>query len=282
MKARYAIILLAISSIVVLTAGITANNGRAISVGSPGEVNCNNTMCHNSYALNSGGGTIVLGSNMTSWQYVPGQTYNMTFKVKRTGNALFGMGLEALTTTNANAGNLLIINTQTQKKSGTVSGVTRTSVVHTLNGGASADSMVFAFNWQAPATNIGNVTMYFCGVAANGGNTPALDYVYKSTQVITPGLPSGIEDVDTENPVTVFPNPSEGVFYIHYVAGANQPVTIRLYSLAGQLSQEIISGEMRSGVCSEHVVLSPGTARGIYLLTIETAERTTVRKILVN
>ncbi|HRH37623.1 MAG TPA: hypothetical protein PK760_04730, partial [Flavobacteriales bacterium] len=60
-----------------LTSGNTDNNGKAGRTGAPGENTCVNS-CHNSYALNSGTGSIMLAStNMTNWQYVPGQTYTI-------------------------------------------------------------------------------------------------------------------------------------------------------------------------------------------------------------
>src|SRR5688572_16933777 len=131
---RYLLTLSGGLTFVILTAEIAANNGRPVSVGSPGEVTCNTSTCHNSFVINTGGGVIELTTTMSNWEYVPGQTYTFQFKVKRTSNSLFGMGLEALGTTNANAGQLVITHpANTQLKSAVVGVNNRTSVVHTLN-----------------------------------------------------------------------------------------------------------------------------------------------------
>jgi hypothetical protein len=178
---------LPLAALIIMTSLQMSDNGKAGRTGSPGETNCTN--CHNSFTLNSGGGSITMQSpGMTGFQYTPGQTYTMSVTVARTGSSLFGVGIEALTSANANAGTLNITDpASTQIKSATVSGVSRRNIVHVLNGGASTDSKVFNFSWTAPAAGTGNVTFYFAGVSAvgTGNGNENNDYVYTSTQVLT-------------------------------------------------------------------------------------------------
>ena len=57
--------LLVLSTVfVVFTSEMLSDNGKAGYTGSSGETKCNN--CHNSYALNSGGGSVVLSSDMVN------------------------------------------------------------------------------------------------------------------------------------------------------------------------------------------------------------------------
>ena len=162
-----------------------SDNGKAAKTGAPGEVNC--TDCHGDYTLNSGGGSISIAApTMAGFQYTPGQTYNMSVTVSRSANSLFGVGIEALTSGNANAGTLNITDAaSTQIKSATVSGVSRRNIVHTLDGGATAASKVFNFSWTAPASGTGNVTFYFAGVAGDGDGNESGDYVYIGSQLLT-------------------------------------------------------------------------------------------------
>ncbi len=188
-----------------------SDNGKAARTGSPGETTC--TGCHNDFVLNSGGGSISLQSPGTpTFQYTPGQTYTMSVTVSRSANSLFGVGIEALTTANDNAGTLNITNAaSTQIKSATVGVVLRRNIVHTLNGGATAASKVFNFSWTAPATGTGNVTFYFAGVAADADGNEAGDYVYSGSQVFTettcqppvqPGAISGTNTLCNNTTVT--------------------------------------------------------------------------------
>ena len=162
-----------------------SDNGKAAKTGAPGEVNC--TDCHGDYTLNSGGGSISIAApTMAGFQYAPGQTYNMSVTVSRSGNSLFGIGLEALTSANQNAGTLNITDAaSTQIKSATAGGVSRRNIVHTLDGGATANSKVFNFSWTAPAAGTGNVTFYFAGVAGDGDGNESGDYVYSGTQLVS-------------------------------------------------------------------------------------------------
>ena len=162
-----------------------SDNGKAAKTGSPNEVYCDD--CHGDYSRNTGGGSITISSpSMTGFQYTPGQTYNMSVTVSRSGNSLFGIGLEALTSANQNAGTLNITDAaSTQIKSATAGGVSRRNIVHTLDGGATANSKVFNFSWTAPAAGTGNVTFYFAGVAGDGDGNESGDYVYSGTQLVS-------------------------------------------------------------------------------------------------
>jgi len=162
-----------------------SDNGKVAKTGASGEVNC--TDCHGDYTLNSGGGSISIAApTMAGFQYTPGQTYNMSVTVSRSANSLFGVGIEALTSGNANAGTINITDAaSTQIKSATVSEVSRRNIVHTLDGGATAASKVFNFSWTAPASGTGNVTFYFAGVAGDGDGNESGDYVYIGSQLLT-------------------------------------------------------------------------------------------------
>ena len=172
MLKKLTLLVLSLTTAVFFTSTMMSDNGKAGKTGSPGELTCID--CHG----DSGGGSIAV-SGITGGTYTPGTTYNLSVVIARTGSSLFGLGFEALTAANANAGTLTITNaTQTQLKSATVSGVSRQSVVHQLNGGATSNTHTFTFNWTAPVAGTGNVTFYFAGVACNSDGNESGDYVY--------------------------------------------------------------------------------------------------------
>jgi hypothetical protein len=167
---------LATSALLFSYAPPVSEAGKTGSNGAPGESTCSS--CHGGAA----GGSATLTSNIPLNGFVPGATYNMTLTVAQAGMPLFGMGIESLSTANAQAGTLTAgVGTQVQVKTA------KQNLIHTLNGGLSANSKAFNFTWTAPAVAAGNVTFYFAGLAANAnGVEDNGDNTYVGTKVVSP------------------------------------------------------------------------------------------------
>lgn len=265
-----------------LTSGTTDNNGKAGRTGAPGEQTCVDG-CHNSYALNSGAGSIALGStNMVNWQYVPGATYHMTVTVALATSNLYGFDVECLTASGANAGTLTVTNAaQTQVKNATVNGISRRNIVHQLNGGAGAGSKTFSFDWVAPASDIGNVTFYYAGNASNGNNDKPGDYIYTGSQVITPATGTGIADITWDTgELGVGPNPFRDALTMGYAMPEGGEVVLSLLDLEGRLVERLLASERPPGHHSETVAGLERLGPGTYLLVLDAAGRRTVRKVV--
>jgi hypothetical protein len=183
-------------------------DGKAGVSGAPNENTCNDTDCHNSYAVNSGTGSITISSsNLTNWTYTPGTTYSITVTVAQSNINLFGLCFEALKANGDNAGTLVAGN-DTQIKLKTVGGFQRKSITHDNNTGATANSHSFTFNWTAPATNIGDITFYAAGLAANDNGNELGDRVYSTSQVVSASAVGLQEIVDQQSTLDVYPNPA--------------------------------------------------------------------------
>ena len=215
-------------------AGIESDNGKAGATGSPGENNCRN--CHSTYALNSTLGSLTITSNMTNWEYVPGQTYQISVTVAQTGKTLFGLGFEALLPSGANAGTLTA-GTGTTIKNATVSGNSRRNIVHQLNGGASSGTHTFTFNWAAPTTNIGAITFYAAGDACNANGSTSGDYVYTTSQVVNPAPVGVAEEVNTLFTFSFYPNPATENITLNYALEESSKVSYIIYDLTGKQIQ---------------------------------------------
>jgi hypothetical protein len=269
--------LLPIGLLIVLASGVMSDNGIAGKVGSSGENRC--TECHSTYAINSGTGSIQLRTGMINNQYVPGQVYTLVFKVAFPGRSLFGMGLEALTSTNTNAGTFTMTTNKTTTKSVTIGTTSRRSVVHTFNGGISADSMLFTFNWTAPAS--GTVTFYYCGVAANASTTDAGDYVYSGTMVVNPVSTTGISENISINTFNAFPNPVADRLNVEFTPVSSGDAAVTLYDLSGK----VIRTEEMSVIREKSTSLSWSSMdelpAGTYLLTIRNGEAFGTRRIVI-
>ena len=183
-------------------------DGKAGASGAPGETTCNDTDCHNSFALNSGSGSISIASpDLTDWAYVPGTTYTISVTVAQSSINLFGLCFEALKPNGDNAGTLHAA-TGTQIKNKTVGGFQRKSITHNNNTGASANSHTFTFTWTAPTTDIGTITFYVAGLAANGDDHESNDYVYSTSQEVTAASVGLFEIMNYRESIHVFPNPA--------------------------------------------------------------------------
>ncbi len=270
------------AGLIAFTSEKMSDNGKAGYTGSPGELYC--TDCHSTYALNSGGGSVVLTStNMTNWLYDSGVTYHMVATVSRTGNLLFGTCVEALTTANANAGTLVITNTaKTAIKTKTVSGVSRRSVVHNLNAGQGTNTYSFTFDWTAPSSNIGDVKFYFTGVAANSNGNENGDYVYSGNQIVTYNLNNGIVELAGGKEISVYPMPVQDHFTLNYELKSTGTVNINLYNSTGALVANLAKKVLNSGDYPDNFYLPQQLSSGTYILSVETDSGIRTRKILIN
>lgn len=173
---------------------MTSNNaeysaGKAGSNGSPGEGTCASGSCHNSFALNSGTGSVAISvvGLINGNMYVPGQTYQVSVTVQQQGIGLFGFGIEALQASGANAGTWTAAS-DSHILNATVSGNSRATVAHIDNTGFNSNTRTWSFSWTAPVNEI-PVTMYAAGNAANGTGSTGGDYIYTTSLSLMPAPP---------------------------------------------------------------------------------------------
>jgi hypothetical protein len=218
-------------------------DGKAGASGAPGETTCNDTDCHNSFALNSGTGSITISSpDLTDWAYVPGTTYTISVTVEQSAINLFGLCFEALKPNGDNAGTLHA-GVGTQIKNKTVGGFQRKSITHNDNTGASANTHTFIFTWDAPATEIGNITFYVAGLAANDNGNETGDRVYSTSQIVTPAS-VGLNEVMTAGfEKHLYPNPATDRIHFMPSEFAITPDEVRIVSLNGATAAIIKSSE---------------------------------------
>jgi hypothetical protein len=141
--------------------------------------------CHDSYALNSGsGGVDILDLPKI---YSPGQRISLRVSAHQQHQQRWGFQITALDGNAQAAGQFSItdaVNTQM------MTGNNRFYVEHTTQGTqlGTPDSAQWTFDWIAPDTDVGPVTFYVAGNAADGSFSPAGDYIY--TNVAQIGGPS--------------------------------------------------------------------------------------------
>jgi Secretion system C-terminal sorting domain len=263
MKKKFVLFASAVFLMGTFFAGILTDNGKAGATGSPGENNC--TQCHDSFGANSGTGSVTISSDMTNWEYVPGQTYQISVTVAQSNIGLFGLGFEALQSSGANAGTLTP-GTGTQIKNALIGGNQRANIVHTLNGGASSNSHTFNFTWTAPSTNVGVVTFYAAGNAANDNGSDTGDRIYTASQIVNPAS-VGIQEAELTNAfIGAYPNPFNSSLQVQYTLKNNAKIQINVMDLTGKI---VLSESFYKGNGAHTELLNAAElSNGLYIVSL--------------
>ncbi|HJQ24269.1 MAG TPA: choice-of-anchor V domain-containing protein [Blastocatellia bacterium] len=153
----------------------------------PGYTNAPNDIgncvaCHDTFHTeNVGSGSVTVSGEPINGVYQPGQVYTLTVTVAQSQprRQAFGFQLTALDSANHRAGTLASLNGDTQVNAETGFGG-RQYIEHTELGTFpnAANSRVWQVRWTAPDTDIGTVSFYIAGNAANGDRTNQQDYIY--------------------------------------------------------------------------------------------------------
>jgi hypothetical protein len=262
---------------------VTKNDGREGHTGSPGEPTCNTSGCHTGNPVNDPSGSIAISApTMTGWQYQPGLTYPIQVTVTRSGNQKFGFGFEALQSSGANGGTLSITNgTETQLKNAIISGNSRTNVVHRTNSGLGGGSKTFAFNWTAPASPTGNITFYAAGAAANAQNNSSGEFIFTTSQIITPASGVSVEELPSLSSITVLNNPISDFLEVEFSNAEALSLTFTLYSISGIETAKFRNVQFGSGINRFRTEIDESISSGIYLLHISDGSGSATKKLTI-
>ena len=152
--------------------------------GAPNEETCMTAGCHTGNALNTVDGSLMLTTPET---YEPGEVYTIVVNLSRPGQSKWGFQMTALDADGARAGIFAAddaSNTQVSEAN------SKQYIKHTAIGTAGAnDAHSWEFEWTAPDTDIGRITFYAAGNAANGNFNPIDDYIYTAQEESTPPVP---------------------------------------------------------------------------------------------
>ena len=159
------------------TDGPLKNNLLLRVTGAPGENTC--YFCHTAYLENSGPGSITVTSSGGT-AYAPGGNYLITVTVTQSAIPKYGFQMTALNGANLRAGTFSpVINTDTFLVGGR----------HYIEHNGANSTGVWMIPWQAPQTNVGDITFYATGVAAMFPTGTPGDYPYSTTLTISPIQP---------------------------------------------------------------------------------------------
>ncbi|MDT7541598.1 MAG: hypothetical protein QOE33_1502 [Acidobacteriota bacterium] len=159
--------------------------------GAPGEFKCDE--CHVPDQGSVLPGTIFIGAPQS---YTPGQTYQLTFSESNSNptRVRWGFQMTALDDNSNPAGTLQPLNDGlTHVVTGAAVNPARQYIEHTSAGTflGQQNGASWKFNWTAPSTNVGPVTLYVAGNQANGDGNTSGDSIASSFVVIQPAAAAG-------------------------------------------------------------------------------------------
>ncbi|MBA2407761.1 MAG: T9SS type A sorting domain-containing protein [Chitinophagales bacterium] len=276
---KYTIYLVTICTAVVLlfqfsevrTNSIQPPAGRT---GAPGELTCGDgAACHNT-TPNTGSGSVMLSFNGDNNEYVPGDTYQVTVTVLDPDASKFGFECTSIDNNGDSAG---IWSGEVQGNiafptAGAVDD--RKYVSHFM---ADANN-TWIVNWIAPATDIGAVTFYASGNAANGNSSATGDEIY--TTSLTINMATGIEIIESGNPFMVESITHDYLNVQYYSAGLNS-VAFQLYDLNGKHLKSFDGNSQSPGTHSTTLDVS-SIPQGLYFLQYVSGNIGITKKIIID
>ncbi len=196
-KFIYSVPFLFLAYLLLLSYSSGAPAGRT---GSPGD---NGNSCR---ACHSGGSAVnptITLNGIPAQGYMPGQTYTLTLDVSGVNNPRTGFEACVENASHQKTGALSNADSNTQALSG------GNYITHTSQGNSLHQ---WSFNWQAPSSDQGDLTLYCAINITNGNNSTSGDYVILTNFAI----PSGSTAVHkfSEDELRIYPNPARD--FVHF------------------------------------------------------------------
>jgi hypothetical protein len=255
-----------------------AQNGAGVVDGVFTGITCNQSGCHNSFPLNSGGGTLTLAGLPAQWS--PGVTYPLIITVQKSGALIYGFQISAVYNSSnppRSAGTL-----SKGKTSGT--DATRISVFtepasgiqvveHNAINASLAATTTYFVNWTAPPdTSGGSVRFNLAGNAGNRDQQPTGDFIYTFSQVVAPAASAppdfALSASVSSATINAGGNTSVGIT-VTPANGFNGSVSLAVTGLpsgaTGSFDTSTVSG---SGTANLTISTTAAVAPGTYPLTI--------------
>ncbi len=163
--------------VIAVVAYASASGPEPRYTGAPGDIgSC--VFCHDTFEnANVGPGSVTITN--TPAVYSPGQQYTITVTAQQGGRSKFGFQLTAIDSGGNRAGTLATVSSDTQINPLTGEGA-RQYIQHSSTGtnATSSGRRIWQIRWTAPSTDVGTVTFYVAGNAADNDGLNRDDYIY--------------------------------------------------------------------------------------------------------
>ncbi|MGB0839060.1 MAG: choice-of-anchor V domain-containing protein [Chitinophagales bacterium] len=242
--------------------------------GAPGMLTCGTSSCHGG-TVNSGNGIMSITLDEGIANYETGMTYDVQVAVNETTKNRFGFELVALGSNGNSAG---VFSGQALNVGFFEEGGIEYAAHFDVSN--PSDSL-FNFQWTAPDEDMGTITFYGAGLAANGNGNKNGDNTYTTSLDLNYQV-TGIGEPDaTTLGLNVYPNPAMETIQVDYQVFKSDVIRIGLYNLNGQLVEQLFEGTQPTGVHAQTFTLNKSLyPSGTYMLFMEGAKHRSSHKIL--
>lgn len=253
---------------------INGSGAPAGRTGAPGETNC--TECHSGSVQNGD------GINQLAWtegvtpvtEYTPGVTYNVgiTFSTAAARN---GFQVVALNSSNAQAGTITIIPASGTQLLNGAGG--KKYVTHNTTGNSQT---AWAFQWTAPASNVGDVTFYLATNQTNSNNNSSGDIIRLSQHVI--GSVAGVDEAAANLNLQVGYNAANNTLKMEYSALSAGSSSVNIVDLSGKSVFTESVGTTEVGSNTKAVKLPSDLKAGVYVIHLNVNNNFASKKIFID
>lgn len=245
--------------------------------GAPGETNC--TGCH-AGINNSGPGTVTFDVGGGITYYVPGQTYLCSVSIVQSGIDKMGYCCTSLKDSNNTAAGTFSLTMPTRTRLFT-SGA-RNYVSHNPCGAdaPTVGSNSWTFNWTAPSSSFGNITLYIGALSTNHNHATTGDNAYTTSITLTPSATSVNELEGIIENISVFPNPAPEYFTISFENLSGEQIEIAIIDIAGKQVSAPYSGKDPKGEVKKFFDIK-NIAKGSYWIRISQGEKSMMKKLVI-
>lgn len=250
------------------------------STNAPGELTCGKAGCHTGDDnINTGSGVLSISSQQDISKYIPGATYDITVSLEQSGIDRFGYSVTVLDENSNKAGTLTVTDAaRTQIFQGAQQFTGRDYMTYRMIGTNpySKNKGQWSFKWTAPATNVGKITFYAAGIAANNDATHYGDQVYTTTMSAM-SVPAGVDNIHGASAsFTVYPNPVKDYMLVQFANKMSGTFQYNLYNTEGKLVKEYTQP------AGNNIPLPVnGLPAGTYYLKIQGAGFSATEKVLL-
>lgn len=242
----------------------------------PGETSCStNSLCHSGGINKGNAATIMTSMEDMSSGYTPGKTYTLMPFIYQDSITKVGFETVALLDNGDGAGSVSIISTYTQ----VYTSGNKEYVTHTVSGNSNIGMHDWMYDWTAPATGSGKVTVYAAFVASNNDMTASGDSIYTDSLVIEENT-SGINELNSNDLLITNVYYSSSKIIVEYYAPHNLKLFCKIINLQGQ-TLYAKNVEFNKGNCNFTLNYTPLT-KGIYFIELSVSGRRWVKLFCVH
>jgi len=235
--------------------------------GAPSENDC--TSCHSGTPL-SPAGVVEFDLNELSDGYKLDSVYDLTLEVS--SGPKNGFELTILDVYGNKAGDLTAgTNSNVQMLTG------REYISHTSSFGETS----FPFQWQAPATDMGDLFVYYAFNKSNNSGDTSGDDVYVGQELLQKYEVAGIEEVENEESLTAL-YISDKVLFAELNLPERSNIELSAYHLDGRLFFQENLGFLDSGNHSINYSIESENKHEIVLLKLQTENELITKKVVFN